>query len=167
MLKWAVLVAQSVIAYGYAQIDRSTLYFMSSQHPRAGGVQAAYNGMVNINWGGRNFFDENQAKHILGLWRRDPPVVPDWYDPGAPEDAALNARRVLWGNEPVPGLSPPTTTDLNAFCRAGHRGLPQVVIGMRDSDVTPESFMSGAPGSRLVEHTATTRVPLWYCESVA
>jgi len=165
VLKWAVLVAQSVIAYGHAHIDRSALYFMSSQNPLAGGFQAAYNGMVNMNWGGRNFFDENQARHILGLWRRDPPVVPDWYDPGAPEDAALNARKVLWGKEPVPGLSPPT--DSNAFCRAGQRGLPQVVIGMRDNGVMPESFAGGPPGSQLVEHTATTRVPLWYCESFA
>jgi len=167
VLKWGVLVAQSVIAYAYAHISRSPLYFISSLYPRGGGSRAAYNGMVNIQWGGRDDFDTNQAKLILGLLRRAPPVVPDWYDPGAPADAALSARRVLWGNEPVPGLSP--RTDSNAFCRAGQRGLPQVVIGMRDSGVTPESesFVSAPRGSQLVEHTATTRVPLWYCEYVS
>jgi hypothetical protein len=172
VLKWGVLVAQSVIAYGHARIDRSALYFISGQDPNAGGQPAvynggqpaAYNGMVNIHWGGRNYFDQNQARHILGLWRRDPPVVPDWYDPGAPADAALGARKILWGNEAVPGLSP--RTDGNAFCRAGQRGLPQVVIGVRDNGVTPESFVSAPRGSRLVQHTATTRVPLWYCEYV-
>ena len=164
-LKWGVLIAQAMIAHAHAAQSMNPLYFLTSETDGARMHPAVLQGRFNMFWGGANGVDQYHAEMALGLRRGIPPVVPDWYDPQA-RPGPGHATRVLWGQRHAPGASP-DEGDLDAFCRAGDYGLPQVALWTRRDDlVMPESTVLGAPESRLVEHKLTTRIPLWYVEYV-
>lgn len=160
-LKWGVLIAQAMIAHAHGAQSMNPLYFLTSENNGAHVHPAVLQGRINPFWGGGYLNDQRSAELALGLWRRTPPVVPDWYDPHV-RPGPGHAARVLWGQREMPGASP---GEPDAFCVAGDSGLPQVALWTRsDGLVMPQSFVQGAPDGNLVEHKLTTHIPLWCVE---